>query len=119
MEVATGTIADKSAWTVIVPWARAWHRATAVRQQPALAAKISWASLPKDCALDPPSQDAWPAARSMLSAARARLAEVGDPDSWPGLMAQHAVHLAVTRVRRLAKQFDLVEGQLAGAGTRR
>jgi hypothetical protein len=119
MEVAIGITADKSAWTVIVPWARAWHRATAVRQQPGLAAKTSWASVPKDCVPDPPSQDAWSAAESILSAARERRAEVGDPDSWPGLVAQHAVHLAIARVRLLAKQFDIVEGQLAGAGTRR
>jgi hypothetical protein len=69
-----------------------------------------------DGALDQTTQNAWAAALSALSAAREQRADAGDLDAWPGVMAQHAVHLAVLRVRLLAKQVELVEGHLAGDG---
>lgn len=99
MESALRTKGGVDAWTAVVPWARAWHR-------PA----------PMGGALYPPRPEAWVAALSMLSAARQQPTDVGDLDSWPGVMAQHAVHLAVSQVRLLATQLELTSGELAGGG---
>jgi hypothetical protein len=114
MELDLRTKAGTDAWTAIVPWARGWRRPTPVRWQRPPAERISWTSFPMDGALDRPTQEAWVAALSAQSAAREQLAGAGDLDSWPGVMAQHAVHVSVARLRLLARQLELVEGYLAG-----
>jgi hypothetical protein len=116
MEFALRTKGATDAWTAVVPWARAWHRPAPVRRSLTMAAGISRTELPMEGAQYPPRQDAWVAALSTLCAAREQRADVGDLDSWPGVMAQHAVHLAVARVRLLATQLELTSGELAGGG---
>jgi len=69
--------------------------------------------------LDEPTPDDWAAAELALAAARQQLADAGESDAWPGVMAQHAVHLAVVRLRLLAARLELTEGQLAGGRTPR
>lgn len=63
----------------------------------------------------------WRAALEQLGAARetrAALERDAGPapaDPWPAVVANHLVHLAVRRVRLLADQLELRDGQLAGS----
>lgn len=120
MEFATCADSATRGWTAVVPWARAWNRSTGAR----IRASVPRTGLAQSSVADgpwkPATKDAWVDAAAALRAAREQMADWGDdPDSWPGLMARHAVHLAVGRVRSLASQLDLVEGQLAGSVTHR
>jgi len=114
MELAMRTKSGTDAWTAVVPWARAWSRTTPVRRPRRVPEKIPCAPLPPAAVPDEPTADDWAAAESALAVAREHLANAGEPDAWPGVMAGHAVHLAVARLRLLAARLELTEGQLAG-----
>jgi hypothetical protein len=83
-------------WTQAVPWARPW-RTRSVQRPPLLSA-------PKHVAITEPNsrlaESEWQAATAALAAARAELAALdAAEDEWPVMMARHAVHLAMRRVR--------------------
>jgi DNA primase len=65
------------------------HRAVAVATVP-----------PEPADVDPLSEAQWQAAYAALQEARTELAQLGPTaDPWPELMARHAVHLAMRRLR--------------------
>lgn len=112
MEVAS----PREPWTAAVAWARPWHRPNRQVHLATSPAGQGEPTRPAGVAAVPAVIDeAWRAALLQLESAReGRAATVDDPDCWAAAMAQHAVHLAVGRVRALADSLELVHGHLAG-----
>jgi hypothetical protein len=103
-------------WTTAVAWARPWHRpARRVRAPTSVAGQGDGRPPGSAAAIPAVTDEAWRAALLHLDAVReSRAAVEQDSDVWPAIIAQHAVHLALTRVRVFAERLELVEGHLGG-----
>ncbi|MDH5275491.1 MAG: hypothetical protein OEW88_03625 [Gammaproteobacteria bacterium] len=112
MELAS----PREPWTIGVAWARPWHRPVRQVCVPTSLAGEGEGSPPGSAAAIPAvTGDAWRGALLHLDAVReSRAAIEQDSDLWPAIIAQHAVHLAVERVRVLAERLELVHGHLGG-----
>lgn len=102
-------------WTATVAWARPWHR-PARRRIPLPDQSVRSCRPAAVRPADDISDDTWTAALLHVTRARARrdLLE-SQPDAWSAIVANHEVHLAVSRARALADRLELMTGQLAGS----